>query len=317
MLPAHQTQTPPPPPSANALRLNLDGAVAVAQPQPGAATRSVMSVMSPTTALEAVEADGQVHSAVVSGSANVSKFIVGPNGKLYVLFASRVNLDDTTLPGTCLLAEVDPSTGVPTCVDDTLSSIDWPTPHSGRSPAIQLDGAGALYYAGHTSGGHAVLRKYLDGTRTDLINADISLDDFLVLGDGRVLVSGQTTPTGARWLRYLSATGSLHGLAGLNSNFLRLFPDGNVYTGLWGTGNLGVRRFLTSTNELEGKYWIAAASATPVTYFTRRSGLLSQARLRHFAKRSAARLAATSRTASRPTMARCTSSQDGRVKAGC
>jgi hypothetical protein len=223
--------------------------------------------MSSTTALEAVEADGQVHSAVVSGSANVSKFIVGPNGKLYVLFASRVNLDDTTLPGTCLLAEVDPSTGVPTCVDDTLSSIDWPTPHTGRSPAIQIDGSGALYYAGHTSGGHAVLRKYLDGTRTDLINADISLYDFLVLGDGRVLVSGQTTPTGARWLRYLSATGSVYGLAGLNSNFLRLFPDGNVYTGLWGTGNFGVKRFLTSTNELEGKYWISGSISNASTYF--------------------------------------------------
>ena len=116
--------------------------------------------------------------AIVSGSANVSQFIVAPNGKLYVLFTDRVNLDDTTLPGTCLLAEVDPSTGVPSCVDDTLSYIAWPAPHSGRSPALQLDGAGALYYAGRTSDGHAVLRKYLDGTRTDLINAEIDLYDF-------------------------------------------------------------------------------------------------------------------------------------------
>ena len=79
-----------------------------------------MAATSPT-ALEAVEADGQVKPAIVSGSANVSQFIVAPNGKLYVLFTAGVNLDDTTLPGTCLLAEVDPSTGVPTCVDDTLS----------------------------------------------------------------------------------------------------------------------------------------------------------------------------------------------------
>ena len=269
MLPEHPTQTPPPPSSENALRLNLDGAVAVAQPQPGAAGRSLMSVTSPS-ALEAVEADGQVKPAIVSGLVNVSKFIVAPNGKLYVLFTGGVNLDDTTLPGACVLAEVDPSTGVPTCVDDTLSWIAWPAPHSGRSPALQLDGAGALYYAGRTSDGHAFLRKYLDGTRTDLINAEIDLYDFLVLGDGRVLISGRTTPTGATWLRSLSATGSLQGLAGVNSNFLRLFPDGNVYTGLWGTGNFGVRRFLESTNQLEGKFWISSGmnNGSPTYYGT-------------------------------------------------
>ena len=225
-----------------------------------------------STALQAVEADGQVRAAIVSGSVNVSQFIVAPNGKLYVLFTYGVNLDDTTTLGTCLLAEVDPSTGVPRCVDDTLTSIAWPAQHTGHNPAIQLDGTGAVYYAGRTSDGHTVLRKYLDGTRTDLVNQDIHLDDFLVLGDGRVLITGRTTPTGATWLRYLSATGSLHGLAGLQSNFLRLFPDGNVYTGLSGPGNWGVRRFNTSTNELEGKYWISTAMGPEVlsTYYDTR-----------------------------------------------
>ncbi len=145
-----------------------------------------------------------------------------------------MNLDDTTLPGTCRLAEVDASTGVPTCVDNTLSWITWPQPHSGRSPAIQFDGAGAVYYAGYTSDGHNVLRKYVDGTVTDLVNQNISLSDFLLLSDGGVLLSGRTNSTGATWLRYLSPTGSLQGLAGFQSNFLRLFPDGNVYTGLSG-----------------------------------------------------------------------------------
>jgi hypothetical protein len=257
--------------------MDLNGAVAVAQPQPGAAFSAASlgasaadavaepqseGAPSPTAvssvALETVDPYGQVRPAIVSGSANVKQFIVGPNGNVYVLFASAVNLDDTTLSGTCQLAEVDPSTGVPTCVDNTLSSIMWQQPSSGRNPAIQFDGAGAVYYSANTWDGHTVLRKYADGTVTDLINQNIYLHDFLVLSDGGVLLTGRTTSTGASWLRYRSPTGSLQGLAGVQSNFLKRFPDGNVYTGVWGTGNFGVRRFLTSTNQLEGKYWITS-----------------------------------------------------------
>jgi hypothetical protein len=143
---------------------------------------SAMAVSS--SSLQAIEPDGDVRPAIVSGSANVSQFIVGPTGNVYILFTGRVNLDDTTLPGTCLLAEVAPSTGVPTCVDDTLSWITWPQPHSGQNPAIQFDGAGAVYYSGHSSDGHTVLRKYVNGTVTDLITDNVSLYDFLVLPEG-------------------------------------------------------------------------------------------------------------------------------------
>lgn len=223
-----------------------------------------MTSLTASAALEAVEANGQIRPAIVSGSADVSKFIVGPNGNVYVLFTSRVNLEDTTLPGTCLLAEVDPSTGVPICVDDTLARISWPQLHGGQSPAIQLDGAGALYYAGSTSNGHTVLRKYFSGTRTDLINDNISLYDFLVQDDGGVVVTGTTTATGANWLRYISPTGSLQGLAAVRSNFLSRFPDGNVYAGLWGMNEWGVKRFLTSTHQLESKFWISSSMNFPV-----------------------------------------------------
>lgn len=223
-----------------------------------------------STALQAVEPDGQVRPAIVSGSANVSQFIVGPAGKVYILFTRPVNLDDTTLGGTCLLAEVNASTGVPTCVDNTLSWIAWPQPHSGHNPAIQFDGAGAVYYSGNTSDGHTVLRKYVDGTARDLINDNISLDDFLVLPDGGILLTGRTTSTGATWLRYLSPAGGLKGLAAATSHFLARFPDGNVYAGLWGpTPYFGVSRFLTATKQLESKYWISSPinNLVPDAYF--------------------------------------------------
>ena len=168
-----------------------------------------------------------------------------------------------------MLAEVDPSTGVPTCVDNTLSSIAWPQPRSGHNPAIQFDGAGAVYYSGSTSDGHTVLRKYFDGTVTDLINQSISLNDFLALNDGGVLLTGTTTSTGASWLRYLSPTGSLQGLAPVTSHFLRPFPDGNVYAGLWGATYWGVSRFLIATDQLESKFWISSAmnNLVPTTYY--------------------------------------------------
>jgi hypothetical protein len=282
-LPVQPSQAPPPPPSENALRLDLGGAVALAQPQTGTSATSVNAVsafdagavIQPSSAaaapsatasssseLEAVEPDGQVRPAIVSGSADVSQFIVGPSGKVYVLFTSRVNLNDTTLPGTCLLAEVDASTGVPTCVDNTLSWITWPQPHSGRNPAIQFDGSGAVYYAGNSSDGHTVLRKYVDGTVTDLISQNVYLNDFLVLNNGGVLLTGTTTSTSARWLRYLSPTSQLQGLAADTSYFLRLFPDGNVYTGLIRPSNgpvssyWTVSRFLTAANQLDSRPWI-------------------------------------------------------------
>jgi hypothetical protein len=284
--------------------MDLSGAVAVAQPQPGAAASTAAAVSAPSMnavsvleagavaqaqpeaaplsqqaassspSLQVVEPDGQVRPAIVSGSAAVNKFIVGPNGKVYVYFTSPVNLDDTTQSGTCLLAEVDPSTGVPTCVDNTLSWISWPQPHSGNNPAIQFDQAGAVYYSGTRSGNQTVLRKYFNGTVTDLIPADnIDLNDFLALNDGGVLLTGSTNSTGARWLRYVSPSGSVKGLASETSNFLRLFPDGNAYAGLLRSSQWTVSRFLNGTRQLDSSPWISnsGGSVLPVPSFATES----------------------------------------------
>jgi hypothetical protein len=198
----------------------------------------------------------------------VNQFIVGPDGRVYILFRSSVNLDDTTQYGSCRLAEVDPTTGVPTCIDSSLW-ISWPPLHSGRNAPIQFDAAGAVYYSGGTGDGHTVLRRYYEGTVTDLVNQNINLWDFLVLPDGGVVLTGTTASTQAPWLRYLSRTGSLQGLAPVQSSFLRRFPDGNVYVGLWGSPNFGVSRFLTATQQLESKYWISAPinNLVPDKYF--------------------------------------------------
>jgi hypothetical protein len=135
------------------------------------ATASVATA--PGSNLEAISATGQVSGAVSSGSATVSRFLIAPNGKLYVLFSQRVDLADTSqtyTPSGCLLAEVNPSTGIPTCIDSSLSMINWPNQGQGaRNPPIQFDSSGAIYYSGYANGGSTVLRKYLNGATTDLI----------------------------------------------------------------------------------------------------------------------------------------------------
>jgi hypothetical protein len=265
-----------PPSSPNALRFNFVNSVGVALPQsPGAARYSSSLNASPqrlladtsSPELESVNASGQVTPAITSGSANVSQFLVAPTGDLYVLFTFPVNLDDTTLSGTCLLAQVDPATGVPTCVDDSLTSIAWPDQSTGVSPAVQVGQDGSVYYAGYASGGNEVLRKYLGGVTTNLINANITINDFLVLPDGGVLLSGTTTSTGASWLRQLAPTGALQGLASTPDRFMRFFPDGNVYVGLYGSLNtMGVKRLLTGTDQFDPKYWISNQAA-PDKYY--------------------------------------------------
>ena len=71
--------------------------------------------------LLAVSATGDTSDAISSGTAVVRDFYSVPNGDVYIVFESKVAL--TTGGTTCLLAVIDVSTGVPTCVDSTLDSI--------------------------------------------------------------------------------------------------------------------------------------------------------------------------------------------------
>jgi hypothetical protein len=226
---------------------NTSGIVAYAQADTSSQSGSKLLAVSTT---------GAVSDAISSGTAVVKDFYSAPNGNVYIVFESKVAL--TTGGTTCLLAVVDVSTGVPTCVDSTLDSITWGLGWNsgwGNSP-IQLDSSGAVYYAGQ-AGSSTVLRKAKGGVITDLINDNVALQDFIALSDGTVLVVGVTTSSQVRWLRRISAAGGLKNLAIGTVHSLWKFADGKVYAGLWSDPNFGSKRYSTDLDALEEKYWIS------------------------------------------------------------
>jgi hypothetical protein len=266
---------PTPTPTPTPLRFSLTGAVGLALgtvgTQAGALGTSSVKRMATDPTLVAVKSDGSTQAAISSGSASVGRFLIAPNDDVYVLFSSPTSLLGSGA-GTCLLAQVDRASGVPTCVDSTLSSITWDTGWNTVNPGndpIQFDSSGAAYYTGMTDAGSAVLRKFAGGSRTDLINEGIQVRDFLVLPDGSVVVIGSTTATGAWWIRRITPQGGIQNLVtGSYGLFLRPFPDGNVYMGLW-EGRYGVGRYLTSSKAMDPKFWISGSMAgwTPDRYF--------------------------------------------------
>jgi hypothetical protein len=220
-----------------------------------------------------VTASGAVVPAITSGTEDyVQQFFIAPDDRVYVVFTRPINLSDpTTWDGPkCILAEVDRETGVPSCIDGTLSWINWPSPGSGGNSAVQFDAAGAIYYSGSTTTGGTVVRKSLNGISTDLVSDNIQLNQFVVLPNGDVLLSGLSRSSGNQWLRRLTASGSLQTLRGTGTNFLRLFPDGNVYMGGLFSGSnpwdAGVARYLTSTNQMDPRYWLGDSYQTPEPY---------------------------------------------------
>jgi hypothetical protein len=204
--------------------------------------------------LLAVSATGATSDAISSGTAVVRDFYSVPNGDVYIVFESKVAL--TTGGTTCLLAVIDVSTGVPTCVDSTLDSITSSLGNNNGNSPIQTDDSGAIYYAGY-SGSSTVLRKAKTGVVTDLINANISVQDFVVQSDGTVLVVGMTTSSRVSWLRRISPSGGLKNLAIGNVQALWKFADGKVYAGLWSDPSFGWKRYSTDLDALEDKYWIS------------------------------------------------------------
>jgi hypothetical protein len=208
-----------------------------------------------TSGLLAVSAAGIATDALTSGTATISKFFTAPNGKYYVLFNGTAEL----VPGgpQCLLAEVEQSTGIPTCIDGTMSSITWSSAGNFRNPPIQFDDSGSVYYQGTTNSGSTVLRKWSSGSGVDLINQNIYINDFLVLGDGTTILSGTTISSNLSWVRKIAVGGGITTLANINAHSISKFVDGNVYIGLWGGTTFGVKRYLTQSGQLDSKYWIS------------------------------------------------------------
>ena len=106
-------------PNLTSLKFNIKNAVGL----------TLKSVLSSTgvrknasgSNLQAVDSSGIVTDAVSAGSASISKFLIAPNDKLYVVFTSKTNVGTTS----CLLAEVTKSTGDPTCIESDMQSISW------------------------------------------------------------------------------------------------------------------------------------------------------------------------------------------------
>lgn len=243
-------------PSTAPVQFDLRGAVGITSQ---ANVTPTTNMTAPASNLGVVDGTGQLRDAVVSGRVSAGEFLIAPNNKLYVLFAYPTPLAGQTSATTCLIAEVSPANGTPTCIDSSLSSVNYNTnPGSAANPAIQFDDAGSIYYLGRTTDGRLVLRRSANGVITDLVTDQAYAGDFLVLGDGTVLLSGSTTATSAIWTRRVAPSGSLRTLKTANTSFMRRFPDGNVYMGLTSGSDYGVSRYLTAGDAMDPAAWIGS-----------------------------------------------------------
>ena len=243
------------------LRFNIKNAAGIALSGSNRAFNGTRFATNSSPKLLATSASGQVTNAVSAGSASINKYLIAPNGNLFVLFEERADINGMQ----CLLAEVIRETGLPICIDGSLEGIDWDTGYGQQKP-IQFDASGAIYYKGWTwakTGGKTVLRKYNAGIVTDLISEYVTLYNFLVLPSGSVLINGVTKVNENRWTRLIDTNGSLQTLFTDNVSFIETFADGNAYLGFHKYGEAGVKKFNVSTNLLDQSLWIGYDYITP------------------------------------------------------
>ena len=215
-----------------------------------------------------INADNTLGDAVTRGTLSVQDFMVAANDNVYLLLRNPIptcaNSDAAPCSSYCLLLRVVGSDSAATnsvsCVDSTLTSIVW---MNGLNPPIQFDAAGNVYYMGWDSNGMMVLRENADGTIIDLINDYIYLNDFLVLADGTVIVSGYTTSTGAMWTRVISSSHALSVLKGNTTTLLGAFPDGNAYL----SSNGAVDRYLADSGGMDPKAWVEYSYEVREAYY--------------------------------------------------
>lgn len=261
------TSTPSPTPTAEPLVFNLSNANGLALGSLSASSFEVPQLAGFTSNasrsnMRKVNSSGNLEEVVTSGRAAISNFLIAPNEKVYVIFSDKTNLEDPSQkssPNTCLLAEVDKLTGVPKCIDSDVSSIKWLDSRANKS--IQFDATGAIFYLAIGPEGNTVLRKHDAGATNDLINDNISVEDFLVLQDGSVILYGRTNSSGQRWLRKKGVDGSLKTIRNINSCnngvlFIRILPDNNIYIGIDDCSPGGIYRMSQNANTLEAQPWM-------------------------------------------------------------
>jgi hypothetical protein len=206
--------------------------------------------------LVAVTASGGIRDALVSGDASIIEVLTSPNGKYYVLFESPTSLTEGGLA--CLLAEVNYLTGMPTCLDSDVTSIQWEETWTRHGKPIQFDKQGNIFFVAGLASGKTSLRKYSNGTVKSLISDNININDFLVMPNGNVIVSGSTVNTNVKWTRLIKASGGVKNLlAGQDTSFISKFADGRIYLGTYDSKvGWNIRRLNKDGDGIESKYWV-------------------------------------------------------------
>ena len=170
--------------------------------------------------LKSFDSTGKVKDALVSGQANIKRFLIAPNDKLYVEFATRTQVGKSMQ---CLLAEVDRSNGGAICIeDDVLTEIQAGSRDSDEYWVLrndfQFDEKGSIYYMvrvqqklnSHYVGAAQFVRRVSGGVKYDfglgkwehrcfVSNCpDVSTPwllnpiwNFLVLSDGSLYIEQQ------------------------------------------------------------------------------------------------------------------------------
>ena len=275
--------TTPPADTAQPLRFSVAGAVGLATTQEvTGSTRARNGATAPESNLQAVYSSGQVTNAISSGRAKINDFVAGPDGKLYVTFSPPVNLADARqdpedfeypepdeLRNYCAFAEIDRSSGIPSCVDPEVEFVV--SPNSFNNPSIQFGPSGELYYLAGIIGSNIQVRKREeDGsiTRvTEVLGPAAELFEFLALPDESILVSGYGPGTGFDpWIQRFRSDGSYEDVwrGGTSpTRYLFRFSDGDVYIGMTDYPNTGVAKYSVASAGLLPNYWIGPGTASP------------------------------------------------------
>jgi hypothetical protein len=260
------------------LRINISGATGLAKAEGsissflGSGARSVLTGDSSQaryattgSTLAAVTETGALRDAITSGSIQINNFVVAANGKTYITGSGPgMYIDGNLMNGQCVLIEVSAASDVPTCIQSNPNnagsnwfSMMWYGNHtSNTNPAIQVDAAGSIYYSGN-SGQSAILRKWTNGVTRDIVSDNTQINDFVVLPNGDVVVSGYTQSLGTSWIRLYLASGGVRNVESSNGTFMRKFADGNLY---YGFQNGEIKTFNTQSLTKVSNSWFGGTS---------------------------------------------------------